>query len=142
VTLLPDPPMPSLSPEMTTPAGPWGGPTYSYRGARIECMAGAHVCGLFLAEHPLDGQTFGIVQTIKSPWVETPVHEWLARKGQPLSAWPRSGRQGPRTFNAHNPMQGARLRPPAGVSPPEAALKARRKDQAATGVRMLMWPVP
>jgi hypothetical protein len=77
VTLLPDALVPSLSPEMTTPAGPWGGPTYSYRGARIECMAGTYVCGLFLAEHPLDGQTFGTVQTIK-PLVDLSLDEgWL-----------------------------------------------------------------
>jgi hypothetical protein len=65
VTLLPDAPVPLPPPELTAQAGPWGGPTFAYRGARIECMAGAHVCGLFLAEHPLDGQTFGTVQTIK-----------------------------------------------------------------------------
>jgi hypothetical protein len=44
--------------------GPWGGPTHRYRGARIECMKGGHVCGLVMEGHPLDGPTFGGVGTI------------------------------------------------------------------------------
>ena len=48
----------------TSAAGPWGGPTYSYRGARIKCLKGAHVCALFTEEHPLHGATFGVVGTI------------------------------------------------------------------------------
>ena len=50
---------------MTAEAGPWRGPTYAYRGARIECGPGGHVCGLFLEGHPLHGRTFGTVWTIK-----------------------------------------------------------------------------
>jgi hypothetical protein len=44
--------------------GPWDGPTYAYRGARLECMKGGHVCGLFMPDHPLDGKTFGVPGTI------------------------------------------------------------------------------
>ena len=51
-------------PVETAAAGPWGGPTYSYRGARIECLKGAHVCALFMEEHPLHGANFGVVGTI------------------------------------------------------------------------------
>ena len=32
--------------DMQTPAqGRWGGPSCAYRGARIECAPGGHVCG-------------------------------------------------------------------------------------------------
>jgi hypothetical protein len=52
-------------PVETATQGPWGGPTYSYRGARIECYPGRHVCGLFMPEHPLGGgTTFGVAGTI------------------------------------------------------------------------------
>jgi hypothetical protein len=61
--MFPDPPpRPQLA--QTAEQGPWGGPTYSYRGARIECMRGAPACGLFMPEHPLHGWTFGLVRTI------------------------------------------------------------------------------
>jgi hypothetical protein len=50
--------------EQTTAEGPWGGPTYSYRGARIECLKGGHVCGLFMDGHPIDRLTFGVVGTL------------------------------------------------------------------------------
>jgi hypothetical protein len=43
-----------------------GGPTYSYRSARIERALGGHVCGLFMPEHPLHGRNFGVVGTVTS----------------------------------------------------------------------------
>ena len=52
--------------------GPWGGPSYSYRGARIQCAPGGHVCGLTMRDHPLNGTTFGVVGTI-TPLVDV----WL-----------------------------------------------------------------
>ena len=71
--MFPDPPDP---PQLlqTAEQGLWGGPTYSYRGARIECMKGGHVCGLFVPEHPLHGTTFGVVGTI-TPLVDLWVDE-------------------------------------------------------------------
>jgi hypothetical protein len=50
--------------QKTAATGPWSGPTYSYPGARIECLPGGHVCGLFMPEHPLGGTTFGVAGTI------------------------------------------------------------------------------
>jgi hypothetical protein len=47
--------------EQVAATGPSGGPTYSYRGARIECAPGGHVCGLTMRDHPLNGATFGVV---------------------------------------------------------------------------------
>jgi hypothetical protein len=71
---------------LTTPAhhqlepkaaeGPWGGPTYAYRGARIECHKGAHVCGLFLEGHPLHRMSFGVPGTI------TPLVDLWVEKGE------------------------------------------------------------
>jgi hypothetical protein len=61
-------------PTETATAGPWGGPTYSYRGARIECLPGGHVCDLFMEGHPLDGWTFGVVGTV-TPLVDLWVEE-------------------------------------------------------------------
>jgi hypothetical protein len=54
--------------------GPWDGPTYSYRGARIECAPGGDVCGLFMPEHPLHGRNFGVVETVTALvdlWADT-----------------------------------------------------------------------
>ncbi len=52
-------------PEMTTAAGPWGGPVYSYRGAEIRCNKGGHVCCALLMEgHPLHGHTSGAAGTV------------------------------------------------------------------------------
>jgi hypothetical protein len=50
-SMFPDPPEPPQLVQ-TVAQGPWGGPTYAYRGARIECAPGGHVCGLFMPEHP------------------------------------------------------------------------------------------
>jgi hypothetical protein len=68
--------------------GPWDGPTYSYRSARIECAPGGHVCGLFMPEHPLHGRNFGVVGTVTSL-----VDLW-AEAGQ-LPSYMRQGRRGP-----------------------------------------------
>jgi hypothetical protein len=58
--------------------GRWGGPSYDYRGARIECAKGAHVCGLFLDGHPLTGHSFGVVGTV-TPLVDV----WLDERRLP-----------------------------------------------------------
>ncbi len=58
----------------TAAEGPWGGPSYAYCGARIECAPGGHVCGLFMPEHPLHGRNFGVVGTVTSlveRWADT-----------------------------------------------------------------------
>lgn len=44
-------------PEETAKPGPWGGSSFAYRAARIECLPGDHVCSLFLIGHPLSGLT-------------------------------------------------------------------------------------
>jgi hypothetical protein len=44
--------------------GPWGGPSYRYRGVEIHCCPGGHVCGLTMRDHPLNGATFGVVGTV------------------------------------------------------------------------------
>jgi hypothetical protein len=64
-SMFPDPHEP---PQLVQTAGegPWGGPSYAYRGARIECAPGGHVCGLFMPEHPLHGRSFGVVGTVTS----------------------------------------------------------------------------
>lgn len=51
-------------PLLTAANGPWGGPAYIYRDARIQCLPGGHVCGLAMEGHPLDGWTFGVVGTV------------------------------------------------------------------------------
>ena len=51
-------------PELTTEAGPWGGPVYAYRGAEIRCAKGGHVCALLMEGHPLHGMTFGAPGTV------------------------------------------------------------------------------
>ena len=61
-------------PEQTAAEGPWGGPTYAYRGAEIRCAKGGHVCGLLMEDHPLHGLTFGVVGTI-TPLVDLWVEE-------------------------------------------------------------------
>ncbi len=61
-------------PELTAAEGPWGGPTYTYRGAEIRCAKGGHVCGLLMVGHPLLGHTFGVAGTI-TPLVDLWVEE-------------------------------------------------------------------
>jgi hypothetical protein len=65
----------SLHPlEQLAATGPWGGPSYRYRGAEIRCCPGGHVCGLLMPEHPLNGSTFGVVGTV-TPLVDLWVDE-------------------------------------------------------------------
>ena len=51
MSLFPEPPAPAEKPQfreaLLLPALGVG-PTYRYRGARIECLKGGHVCGLFM----------------------------------------------------------------------------------------------
>ena len=75
MALFPNPSAPVARPELEQKAdiGPWGGPTYSYRGARIECCRNGHVCGLQMEGHPLGGRTFRTASTITpliDLWVE------------------------------------------------------------------------
>ncbi|WP_043367484.1 hypothetical protein [Belnapia sp. F-4-1] len=58
----------------TAAEGPLGGPSYSYRGAVIECQKGGHVCRLVMLEHPLHGHSFGVAGTI-TPLVDLWVDE-------------------------------------------------------------------
>ena len=68
----------------TAAEGPWGGPTYSYRGAAIQCLPGGHVCGFTMDGHPLSGQgSFGVVGTI------TPLIDYWLAYGQ-LPPWRRA----------------------------------------------------
>ncbi len=56
----------------TTAEDPLGGPSYSYRGAVIDCQKGGHVCRLLMPGHPPNGRGFGVVRTITrlvSLWV-------------------------------------------------------------------------
>ncbi len=60
-------------PELVAAEGPWGGPTYAYRGAEIRCAKGGHVCALLMEGHPFNGATFGAVGTVKllvDLWIE------------------------------------------------------------------------
>ena len=66
------PPRPGL--ELTAEIRPWGGPVFSYRGARIQCAKGGHVCALFMEGHPLNGATFGVPGTI-TPLVDLWIRE-------------------------------------------------------------------
>jgi hypothetical protein len=58
--------------KLVSAEGPWGGPTYSYRAAHIQCSKGGFVCSLFMNGHPLDRQSFGVAGTI-TPLVDV----WL-----------------------------------------------------------------
>ena len=60
--------------EQLAAAGPWGGPSYRYRGAEIRCCPGGHVCGLVMPEHPLHKSTFGAPGTI-TPLVDLRLDE-------------------------------------------------------------------
>jgi hypothetical protein len=73
-----DAPIERPFPVETAAEGPWRGPSYSYRGARIECLPGGHVCALFMDGHPLHGMTFGVVGTI-TPLVDL----WLEERRLP-----------------------------------------------------------
>ena len=71
-SMFPDPPEPPQLVQ-TSAQGLWGGPSYAYRGARIECAPGGHVCGLFMPEHPLHGRNFGVVGTV-TPLIDLVSH--------------------------------------------------------------------
>jgi hypothetical protein len=81
-------PLPRPIPGQTAETGPWGGPSYRYRGARIECMQVAHVCGLCMEDHPLDGRSFGVLGTV-TPCVDL----WIDEGGLPscMRAVPKPG---------------------------------------------------
>ena len=69
------PESPSHPLEQLAAIGPWGGPSFRYRGAEIRCCPGGHVCGLFMPEHPLHGRNFGVVGTVTSLvdlWADLP----------------------------------------------------------------------
>lgn len=71
--LFPPPPdQPQL--RETAAEGRLGGPSYTYRGAVIDCQKGGHVCLLRMEGHPLDGQGFGVAGTI-TPLVDLWVDE-------------------------------------------------------------------
>ena len=60
-------------PELLTAEGPSGGPVYRYRGAKIRCAQGDHVCALLMEGHPFHGVTFGTVGTVTllvDLWIE------------------------------------------------------------------------
>jgi hypothetical protein len=61
--LLPDRPPPD-PPRMIEEIGAHGGPTFEYRGGKILCGRGSHVCQLRMPGHPLDGITMGVPGTI------------------------------------------------------------------------------
>lgn len=73
--------------ELVEADGPWGGPAFRYRGAEIRCLPGGNVCGLFMAEHPFYGSSFGVPGTIP-PLIDL----WLDEKRLPahVRAVPRS----------------------------------------------------
>jgi hypothetical protein len=72
MSLLPEPQHHEL--QVKAAEGPWGGPTYTYRGAEIRCSKGAHVCGLVMEGHPLSGMSFGVAGTI-TPLVDLWIEE-------------------------------------------------------------------
>ena len=67
---------PPARPEPERAKGPWGGPTYRHRGARIECTADGRLCGLFLDGHPFSGRTFAAPGTAVAL-----VDLWLDNRG-------------------------------------------------------------
>jgi hypothetical protein len=70
MSLFPEPPSPGDMAfhmlEETDAAGPLGGPSYSYRGAVIDCQKGGYICRLTMPAHPLHDHSFGVVGTITS----------------------------------------------------------------------------
>ena len=57
-------PPPRPAPERANSNGPWGGPTYGHKAARIGWAPGGHICGLSMEAHPLHGLTIGAVGTV------------------------------------------------------------------------------
>ncbi|WP_157033523.1 hypothetical protein [Belnapia moabensis] len=85
---------PLISPELpqlveTAADGPRGGPSYTYRGAVIDCLKGGYVCRLRMDGHPLDGHSFGAAGTI-TPLVDL----WVDEKRLPgyMRLVPKAGR--------------------------------------------------
>ncbi|MBK1661851.1 hypothetical protein [Paracraurococcus ruber] len=73
--------------ELVAAEGRWGGPSYRYRGAEIDCLPGGNVCAFRLASHPLsDRGSFGVPGTI------TPLADLWLNKGQ-LPAHYRAARE-------------------------------------------------
>lgn len=64
--------------EQISAEGALSGPSYSYRGAVIDCQKGGHVCRLRMAGHLLDGFSFGMVGSVTSL-----VDLWLDEKRLP-----------------------------------------------------------
>ena len=68
MSLIPDPLAPDAKPDHplveTALDGQLGSPSYTYRGAVIDCMKGGHVCLLSMDGHPLIGMSFGVAGTI------------------------------------------------------------------------------
>jgi hypothetical protein len=67
MSLIPDPTSPGDKPhhQLTETAleGHLGGPSYAYRGVRIDCMKGGCACCLTLDSHPLAGMNFSVAGT-------------------------------------------------------------------------------
>ncbi|MBR0663985.1 hypothetical protein GXW71_06400 [Roseomonas hellenica] len=64
----------------TAEVGEWGGPNYEYRGAKIRCNPGGHVCAFVLEGHPLSAKaTHGVPGTI------TPIIDAWLDEGRLLS---------------------------------------------------------
>lgn len=58
---------------LTAEVGPWGGPTYSYRGARIECLPAGLRCILFMPGHPRNADIFdtlGAITLLIDLWLD------------------------------------------------------------------------
>ena len=81
------PSMPRHAVEVTAAAGPWGGLTRRYRGARIEANAQDAVFGLFLEGHPMHGQAgFGSWENLL-PLIDA----WLDGRDAPAPySWSRT----------------------------------------------------
>lgn len=70
--------------EQLAASGPWGGPSYRYRGAEILCLPGGRFCGLMMPTHPLTGRAFGAASRLR-----TIVDVWLDENRLPSFMWGR-----------------------------------------------------
>ena len=52
--------------ELTAAEGPLGGPSYSYRGATIDCQEGGNVCALEMPDHLLHERGFNAISVTTS----------------------------------------------------------------------------
>lgn len=66
MTLFADPPPPPArpEPELTAAEGRFGGPSYVYRAAVIDCQKGRHVFHPQMPAPPLDGVCHGVAGTL------------------------------------------------------------------------------